>query len=122
MELMLGVARTLKAMHQYRVPKGLHRQAVGAKGKARAVREEAASADRDAAIEAGKTQKQKRREMIAEPPDQEDEEEEDMPLMEGEVTRAQEGVGEGEVRAYAHRDIKPGRSSIPLKHSYHLMC
>ena len=28
--------------------------------------------------------------------------------MEGEVTMAQEGVGEGEVRAYAHRDIKPG--------------
>jgi serine/threonine kinase 16 len=108
MELMVGVARALKGIHQYRVPKGLGGQAVGAKGKARAVREEAASADRDAARRAGKSQKQKRREMIAEPPDQEDGEEEDAPLMEGEVTRAQEGVGEGGLRAYAHRDIKPG--------------
>jgi serine/threonine kinase 16 len=108
MELMVGVARALKGMHQYRVPKGLGGQAVGAKGKARAVREEAASADRDAARRAGKSQKQKRREMVAEPPDQDDGEEEDVPLMEGEVTRAQEGVGEGGLRAYAHRDIKPG--------------
>ena len=111
MDLMVGVARALKGMHQYRVPSGLGGKAVGAKGKARAVREEAAHADRDAARRAGKSQKQKRREMVAEPPDQEDdEEEEDMPLMEGEVTRAQEGVGEGEIRAYAHRDIKPGTS------------
>lgn len=37
--------------------------------------------------------------------------------MEGEVTRAQEGVGEGELRAYAHRDIKPGRSLSQLIHT-----
>jgi len=110
MVLMVGVARALKGMHQYRMPNGLGGNAVGAKGKARAVREEAANADRDAARRAGKTQKQKRREMVAEPPEQEDGDEEEMPLMEGEVTRAQEGVGEGELRAYAHRDIKPGMS------------
>lgn len=108
MELMLGVARALKGMHQYRMPKGTGGQAVTAKGKARAVREEAASADRDAARRVGRSQKQKRRGMVAEPPEQEGGEEEEMPLMEGEVTRAQEGVGGGELRAYAHRDIKPG--------------
>ncbi len=108
MELMLGVAKALKGIHQYRMPRGLGGQAVGAKNKARAVREEAAKADRDAAKRAGKSQKQKRRDTVAEPPDAEDGGEEDMPLMEGEVTRAQEGVGEGELRAYAHRDIKPG--------------
>ena len=112
MVLMLGVARALRGMHQYRMPKGLGQPASNAKGKARAVREEAAEADRDAARRAGKSQKQKRREMVAQPPGEENGEEE-MPLMDGEVTRAQEGVGEGELRAYAHRDIKPGISPLP---------
>lgn len=110
MVLMLGVARSLKAMHQYRIPGGKEGRVASAAGKARAIRKEAENADRDAARRAGKSQKQKRREMVAEPPDREEGEEE-VPLMEGEVTRAQEGVGEGEIRAYAHRDIKPGTST-----------
>lgn len=99
MILFLGVARALKAMHQYRVQ--------GAPGgtaslrKAKGVRQEAAEADQDAAK---KNKQQRRREEHKR--DQEDVEQE--PLMEGEVTRSQEGVGEGELRAYAHRDIKPG--------------
>ena len=101
MILMLGVARALKDMHQYRVQGGASNRA-----KAKAVREEAAAEDRDAARRA---KKNKKREMRAEP--QEDEDEADQPLMEGEVMRAQEGVGEGELRAYAHRDIKPGETS-----------
>lgn len=32
----------------------------------------------------------------------------EQPLMEDEVTRSQAGVQRGEIRAYAHRDIKPG--------------
>lgn len=112
-ELMLGVARALKGMHQYRMPRGLGGQAGGAKGKARMVREEAADADRDAAMRAGKSQKRKRREMVAERAEQEAGEE-DLPLMAGEVTQAQEGVGEGELRAYAHRDIKPGTTQISM--------
>ena len=99
MILFLGVARALKAMHQYRVkgaPGG-----PGAQKKARGVREEAAEADEDAARQVGRRRKSKERDR-----DQEDVEQE--PLMEGEVTRSQEGVGEGEIRAYAHRDIKPG--------------
>lgn len=97
---MLGVAKALKAMHQYRVkggPGGGRSQ-----GRARAVRAEAAEADEEAAEEhAAQKRAAKRRQR-----DEEDVEQE--PLMEGEVTRSQEGVGEGEVRAYAHRDIKPG--------------
>jgi len=98
MVLFLGVARALKAMHQYRVkgapggPKALK--------KARRVRAEAAEADEDAARQAGR-----RRDRSA-GRDQEDVENE--PLMEDEITRSQEGVPEGEIRAYAHRDIKPG--------------
>lgn len=37
-----------------------------------------------------------------------DEDEENEPLMDDEVTRSQEGVQEGGLRPYAHRDIKPG--------------
>ena len=101
MILFLGVARALKAMHQYRVkgaPGG-----VASQRKAKGVRQEAAEADQDAA----KRNKQRRR---REEPERNQEDVEQEPLMEGEVTRAQEGVGEGELRAYAHRDIKPGTS------------
>ena len=99
MIVFLGVARALKAMHQYRV-KGAPGGAASQR-KAENVRQEAAQADQDA------IQKHKQRRRIKEPErDQEDVEQE--PLIEGEVTRSQEGVGEGELRAYAHRDIKPG--------------
>ncbi|MCJ1228347.1 hypothetical protein MMC12_005008 [Toensbergia leucococca] len=103
MVLFLGVARALKAMHQYRVkgaPGGER-----ALGKAKGVRQNAAQADQDAARKAKQRTKAENRER-----DQEDIEQE--PLMEGEVTQSQEGVREGEVRAYAHRDIKPGNIMI----------
>ncbi|MCJ1428415.1 hypothetical protein MMC29_006325 [Sticta canariensis] len=103
MILFLGVARALKAMHQYRVKGSLG--GPKAQKKARGVRKEAAEADQDATRNA----KQKRRNDDAKQ-DQEDVEQE--PLMDGEVTRSQEGVGEGEIRAYAHRDIKPGNIMI----------
>ncbi|KAL9104492.1 MAG: hypothetical protein Q9163_000585 [Psora crenata] len=101
MRLFLGVAYALKAMHQYRVK--------GAPGgeashtKAKAVRQEAAEADQDAT----KKTKRRRREEGVEDGDVEQE-----PLMEGEVMRSQEGVGVGELRAYAHRDVKPGNIMI----------
>ena len=100
MILFLGVARALKAMHQYRV-KGAPGGAASQR-KAKGVRQEAAEADRDTA----KKNKQRRRRREEPEPNQEDVEQE--PLMDGEVTRSQEGVGEGEPRPYAHRDIKPG--------------
>ena len=100
MILFLGVARALKAMHQYKVkgaPGGPNAQK-----KAKDVRQAGAKADQDAIRKA----KQRRRDQEVE---QDQEAVEQEPLMEGEVTRSQEGVGEGETRAYAHRDIKPGR-------------
>ena len=102
MILFLGVARALKAMHQYKV-KGAPGGA-SAQKKARAVRQAGTEADRDAIRKA----KQKRRDAEVER-DQEEIEQE--PLMVGEVTKSQEGVGEGELRSYAHRDIKPGKIS-----------
>ncbi|KAI9813087.1 MAG: hypothetical protein M1827_004307 [Pycnora praestabilis] len=105
MILMLGVCRALKAMHQYRVkgaPGGTTSQ-----GKARRVREEAARADDEAAEE---VQAQRGRRNRGDELDGEDVEQE--PLMEGEVTRSQDGVAPGERRAYAHRDIKPGNIMI----------
>ena len=103
MILFLGVARALKAMHQYRV-KGAPGGAASQR-KAKSVRREAAEADQDAA----KKNKQRRR---REEPERDQEDVEQEPLMEGEVTRSQDGVGEGELRAYAHRDIKPGMLRI----------
>lgn len=105
MVLFLGVARALKAMHQYRVkgPPGGER----AQKKAKGVREEVAAADEDIAREVQKkNNKRKDRDR-----DQGDIEQE--PLMDGEVTRSQEGVAEGDIRAYAHRDIKPGIDILP---------
>lgn len=99
MILFLGVSRALKAMHQYRVKRGPG--GPNAQKKAKGVRKEAAEADQDAMKKA----KQRRRNEATEN-DQEDVEQE--PLMDSEVTRSQEGIAEGEIRAYAHRDIKPG--------------
>ena len=109
MILFLGVARALKAMHQYRV-KGAPGGAAAQK-KAKGVRQEAAEADQDAA----ERHKQRRR---RENPDRDPEDTEQEPLMEGEVTMAQEGVGEGELRAYAHRDIKPGMLILRRTHTF----
>jgi serine/threonine kinase 16 len=86
MELILGVCKALKTMHQYKVqggPGGAESQR-----KAKRVRDEAARADSEAAEERN--------------------EQEEEPLMDSEVTRSQEGIQPGGERAYAHRDIKPG--------------
>jgi serine/threonine kinase 16 len=91
MQLFLGVCKALKAMHQYKVGRD-----GGSAKRARRVRDEAEDADRHAAREAGL-----------------DEEDAAEPLMEAgdEITRSQDGVAPGAARAYAHRDIKPGRAN-----------
>lgn len=99
MILFLGVARALKAMHQYKI-KGAPGGPT-AQRKAKQVRRTAASADRDAMRQA-KSKINGRLDSR----NQEDIEQE--PLMDGEVTMSQEGGDDGEARAYAHRDIKPG--------------
>ena len=95
------MARALKAMHQYRV-KGAPGGPESRK-KAKMVRAEAEEADQDAARKA----KTRRKDV-----DGDHEAIEQEPLMNGEVTRSQEGVAEGELRAYAHRDVKPGKKSL----------
>lgn len=103
MILFLGVCRALKAMHQYKV-KGAPGGAASQR-KAKGVRQEAARADAEAAEEAG-SRKQKNRRV------DDDEDEAAEPLMDDEVTAAQDGVAPGEQRAYAHRDIKPGGCTV----------
>ncbi len=77
--------------------------------RAKKVKREAVRADMEAEqeveVEANSSRRRKREKMRANA-DQGDVEQE--PLMEDEVTKSQEGVDPGELRAYAHRDIKPG--------------
>ena len=103
MILFLGVARALKAMHQYRVQSGPG--GATSQKRAKGVRQEAARADKESV----RKNKQSRRQQHSEHGDEDTEQE---PLMEGEVTMSQEGIREGELRAYAHRDIKPGNIMI----------
>ncbi|KAL8748688.1 MAG: hypothetical protein Q9184_007147 [Pyrenodesmia sp. 2 TL-2023] len=103
MVLFLGVAKALKGMHQYRV-KGAPGGAKSQK-QARKVREEGEREDKDAARQA---KRGKRKDVEVDEDDMEQQE----PLMNGEVTRSQEGVEDGEIRAYAHRDVKPGNIMI----------
>ncbi|KAK4935908.1 Serine/threonine-protein kinase env7 [Elasticomyces elasticus] len=101
MQLMLGVCKALKAMHQYRV------RNTPSNAAAKAIRDEAADEDADTARRHARMQN---RTMTADQTHQEElNEEQEAPLMpEAEITRAQEGKQPGEDRAYAHRDIKPG--------------
>jgi serine/threonine kinase 16 len=105
MVLFLGVCKALKSMHQYRVREGAG--GPRSENKAKKVRREAARADADAqdAQDAMEMRSSRRHRE-----DQDDEDVEAEPLMEGEVTMAQEGIAPGGERAYAHRDIKPGTS------------
>ncbi|KAE8373347.1 kinase-like domain-containing protein [Aspergillus bertholletiae] len=98
MVLMLGVATALRAMHQYRVKSG-----AGPTRKAKAGRRE--SEEADTSMRMGKP---KRRATQG----ADDEDSENEPLMDDEVTRSQEGVQDGGLRPYAHRDIKPGNIMI----------
>lgn len=108
MKLMLGVCNALKAMHQYRIRNANPNAA--SRAAAKAIRDEAAAEDADAARRKARTQK---RTMTGDQQHQADmENEQEEPLMPDEVTRAQEGKATGETRAYAHRDIKPGNIMV----------
>ncbi len=105
MVLFLGVCKALEAMHNYKVGEGPG--GVSSQRKAKKVKGEAAQADQEAAEESEQRRgRQKGREVDPESEQQE-------PLMDGEVTQSQVGVAPGDVRAYAHRDIKPGKQLIP---------
>jgi len=102
MALFLGICRALKAMHQYRVQGGPGGS--NAVRKAKQVRKEAAQADRETEEEVTRANTRRKRR------DRDDEEQD--ALMEGEVMAAQQGVADGDIRSYAHRDIKPGNIMI----------
>jgi len=98
MVLVKGLCKALKALHQYKVGRN-----GGLKG-AKSVRMQAVNADMDAAEEveeeAHRAERRKRR--------NNDMDTEQEPLMDDDVTASQVGVAPGQIRAYAHRDIKPG--------------
>ncbi|WEW58446.1 Serine/threonine-protein kinase env7 [Emydomyces testavorans] len=94
MILMLGVAQALKSMHQYRV----NSDGTSLK-KAKIIRQEGEDAD------ASRRKQMRNTNQLGDDTEQE-------PLIDGEVTRSQEGMEEGDYRPYAHRDIKPGNIMI----------
>ncbi|KAI9373189.1 MFS general substrate transporter [Aspergillus egyptiacus] len=100
MVLILGVAKALRAMHQYRVKSGS-----APTRKAKAIRREGESADAETGMRMPKAKR--RASQLAGEEDAENE-----PLMDDEVTQSQEGVQDGDLRPYAHRDIKPGNIMI----------
>lgn len=106
MVLFLGVCKALKAMHNYRVQGGPG--GADSVNNAKKIRGLAARADQDVENEVG--QRRGRKAGRASDGDADSDQEE--PLMDGEVTISQEGVAPGEIRAYAHRDIKPGENHI----------
>ncbi|TPX14226.1 uncharacterized protein E0L32_000620 [Thyridium curvatum] len=102
MQLFLGVCRALRDMHRYR-PQGPERMEMRTNGV-------------DPDVEGAKGSKQHkkggRRVAPSAAPagaDEDDETEQQRPLM---VGGDDEGVPAGEVRSYAHRDIKPGNIMI----------
>ncbi|CAL5867793.1 uncharacterized protein PFLUO_LOCUS2014 [Penicillium psychrofluorescens] len=98
MMLMLGVAHALRSMHQYRVKSG-----AGSTRAAQAIRQEGEDADEERTMRMKPKRRASRRD---------DDDEEQEPLMDDEVTRSQEGVQDGDLRPYAHRDVKPGNIMI----------
>lgn len=94
MHLFLGVCKAMKAMHQYRAPRGGERMETGR-----------AKPDEDAG---GPNGRPKRNRAVA-AADADDETEQARPLM-----IEEQSIAPGQQRSYAHRDIKPGAS-------YHLI-
>ena len=104
MVLFLGVCKALKAMHNYKVggpPGGARSQK-----KAKRVRGQAESADQELAAEA---ERRRGKQTATREADSDSEQQE--ALLEPEILTAQEGIAPGGERAYAHRDIKPGKHS-----------
>ncbi|KAF6842467.1 serine threonine protein [Colletotrichum musicola] len=102
MLLFLGVCKALRAMHKYRgAPMGMERMEMGHG-------DEEDQVDPDAAGSKRKKKGGKRVANVAAAAgaDEEDESEQQRPLMEGETP------GTGDVKSYAHRDIKPGNIMI----------
>ncbi|KAG9236497.1 kinase-like domain-containing protein [Amylocarpus encephaloides] len=101
MVLFLGVCKALKSMHNYKVGGGPG----GARSQKNAKRLRGGATRADEELEEEAESRGRGRET-------DDDSEQQEPLMEAEVTMAQEGIAPGGIRAYAHRDIKPGNIMI----------
>jgi len=102
MVLFLGVCRALKSMHQYKgAPVGMERMEMG---------------DGDTEPGGGGRRKRggKRVATLSKVNEEDEEREQERGLLEGEGP-----VGEGGIKSYAHRDIKPGMGGRPFP-SVHL--
>lgn len=97
MQLFLGMCEALREMHVYR--------GAGGGGGTQGERMEMRVNGVDENVAASKGRPEPRRQETG--ADEDDETEQQRPLMMGE-----EGVPAGEVKSYAHRDIKPGTSSL----------
>lgn len=97
MVLFAGMCRALREMHVYKGNRGGERMEMRVNG----VDENVVASNNKGK---GRERSRPRQESGA---DEDDETEQQRPLMTGD-----EGVPTGEVRNYAHRDIKPGRSSV----------
>ena len=106
MVLFLGVCKALRSMHRYEsAPIAMERMEMGdgdTEGGGRGNKGKAKGGKRVSS-------------MAAALPDEEHETEQQRPLMEGQST-----VGAPNVKSYAHRDIKPGKSRLLSPH--YLLC
>lgn len=109
MTLLLGVCKALKALHEYKKD-GLNK---GKIQNAKKVRQEAVIADLEAAddvdAETAPSARRKRDKMRAQTPAAESEQD---PLMEDILPIGQDNLKPDAIRAYAHRDIKPGQTRL----------
>ncbi|ROV99936.1 hypothetical protein VMCG_06232 [Cytospora schulzeri] len=106
MQLFLGVCRALREMHVYTGGSGGSSGADGGGGGTRGERMEMRVNGVDENVAAGKGRSKRAAQHSA--ADDDDEVEQQRPLMHGN----QEGVPEGDIKSYAHRDIKPGNIMI----------
>lgn len=110
MQLFLGVCRAMREMHLYRGASAGAGAGADAGGGTRGERMEMRTNGVDENVEASKGRT--RRGRADSGADEDDETEQQRPLMTGE-----EGVPSGEVKSYAHRDIKPGKSETHLHYT-----
>lgn len=105
MQLFLGVCRALREMHVYSGGSG----APGAPGAERMeMRTNGVDENVAASHNNNNNRKNKKAGKQRSGADEDDEAEQQRPLMHG-----NEGVPEGDIKSYAHRDIKPGKEYTP---------
>lgn len=107
MQLFLGVCRAMREMHVYRG--GGADAAAGGDTRGERMEMRVNGVDENVAASNGRSKKQQQKQQRGRADsgaDEDDETEQQRPLMTGE-----EGVPSGEVRSYAHRDIKPGKNT-----------